>query len=327
MPSTSDVWPGQVDIECLHGPQGDWQNATVIVPAVYREWHGHGPPVWLQQQHPVYLYQRRNASVRCFCANRGYESGVYFRFIAMHYARLPAAMAFVQADWIFQTKTNMGHPFQFWQPLCFGTSAGDSPWRDYMPLGGRRSVWPPRCVVRQTSWYTKFIGQRNAPVVEACTRELLQLIGWRGTVRPYDRTRPLNVTFYTNMNFLASRARLQRYSHGAYNLLARRFVDEGVCVPPRVRSGEGGNGGVSSDGFDSRRADATTSAAGLAASGGDGLASVVDSAQFGKITLGMVTEFLQQSLFGDAPLENGPPPAVPVDAQHCAQPAPTRCSR
>ena len=82
-------WPGAVDLACLHGAQTDWFSSTVVVPAVYREWHGRGPPNWLAEQLPVYLYQRRNASASCYCANRGYESAVYFTFIAQHYARLP----------------------------------------------------------------------------------------------------------------------------------------------------------------------------------------------------------------------------------------------
>ena len=35
-------------------------------------------------------------------------------------------------------------------------------------------------------------------VVEACMRELLGILAWPGHVRPYDRSRPLNITFYTN---------------------------------------------------------------------------------------------------------------------------------
>ena len=42
----------------------------------------HGPPQHLLTQYPVFLYQRLNASAPCFCANRGYESGVYFKFVA-----------------------------------------------------------------------------------------------------------------------------------------------------------------------------------------------------------------------------------------------------
>ena len=48
---------------------------------------------------------------------------------------------------------------------------------------------------------------------------------WQGAVRPPNPLKPLNVTFYTNMNFLASRARLRRYTHHAYRVLATRFVE------------------------------------------------------------------------------------------------------
>ena len=92
------------------------------------------------------------------------------------------------------------------------------------------------------------------------------------------------------MNFLASR--LRRYTHRAYSILAARFVEEGVCVP----SGSTGAG-----------------AAVLSECNGS----------VAKTTLGMATELLQQSLFGDSPLEDGPPPKVPPDEAHCASPAPT----
>ena len=60
----------------MHGDKEDWTDRTVIVPAVYREWHGKAPPAWLSAQYPVYLYQRENASLPCMCPNRGYESGI-----------------------------------------------------------------------------------------------------------------------------------------------------------------------------------------------------------------------------------------------------------
>jgi hypothetical protein len=160
----------------MHGDKVDWTDRTVIVPAVYREWHGKAPPAWLSAQYPVYLYQRENASLPCMCPNRGYESGVYFTFIAQLYNQLPAFTAFIQADWIFLTKTNGGHGFQFWQPRCCEQGAG-RPWSDYMPLGGRRSVWPPRCVFRSTAVYAKWVGRRNGALVEACLRELLRVLG------------------------------------------------------------------------------------------------------------------------------------------------------
>ena len=50
------TWPAGVELGCLHGSQADWSNATVVVPAVFREWHNRGPPEYLRQQYPVYLY-------------------------------------------------------------------------------------------------------------------------------------------------------------------------------------------------------------------------------------------------------------------------------
>ena len=46
-------WPGNVDLSCLYGSQSDWHNSTVVVPAVYKEWHYRGPPTYLQEQYPV----------------------------------------------------------------------------------------------------------------------------------------------------------------------------------------------------------------------------------------------------------------------------------
>lgn len=329
----STAWPPRsVDLACLHGGHAEWRHSTVIVPAVYREWHGHGPPAHLADQFQVYLYQRRNASLPCFCANRGYESGVYFRFMADHYNHLPALVAFVQGDWVFATKTSAGRPFHFWQPHCMlrqtsasaAASSTSLPWSDYMPLGGRRSVWPPRCVARPTTWYGRFVGRGRAPVVEACARELLHVVGWPGPLRPYDRARPLNITFYTNMNFLASRARLQRYPHRVYRLLARRFVDEGVCVPPLLSH-------AAPSAATSDSPSHATPFPGPRDDGGGGHAvlaqtNVTDAPEIAKFTLGMATELLQQSIFGDSPLENGPPPLVPQDGEHCAIPAQTSCA-
>ena len=291
-------WPSGVDLACLHGDQSDWSNRTVVVPAVYKEWHGHGPPDWLARQYSIFLFQRRNSSADCYIANKGFESGVYLKFIAQHYLRLPAFVAFMQGDWIFATKSSAGHPFKFWQPHCAGGAAAGQPWSDYMPLGGRRSIWPPRCVTRQLSWYGRLVGGRNGIVVEACARELLRLLEWPGTVRPYNRSHPLNITFYTNMNFLASRQRLRRYTHRAYRQLATRFLDDGVCIPsPRSRStgggggGDGGGGGGAADAVAASSSGVATTALSemspaslLAASG------IVDTADFAKVTLGMATE-------------------------------------
>ena len=53
---------------------------------------------------------------------------------------------------------------------------------------------------------------------------------------------------------------------------------------------------------------------------------VDDKIDFAKWTLGMATEFLQQAIFGDSPLEDGPAPMVPLDEQHCTEAARTTCS-
>ena len=138
------------------------------------------------------------------------------------------------------------------------------------------------------------------------------MVEWKGFVRPYEAERPLNITFYTNMNFLASRQRLKRYAHRVYTTLAKRFVEDGVCVP----SGSRGEWMRGSGGSDSRAGDATIGPP----------VPVDDKIDFAKWTLGMATEFLQQAIFGDSPLEDGPAARVPLDEQHCTEAARTTCS-
>ena len=304
----------------MHGDSSDWWNSTVVVPAVYKEWHGGGPPAYLKVQYPVYLYQRLNASQPCMCANRGYESAVYFTFIAQHYNQLPLYSVFIQADWIFQTKTSGGHGFTFWQPRC-SSQGSNLPWADYMPLGGRRSVWPPRCVQRSVAWYTHFVGRKNEHLVEACARELLRILDVPVPVRGYNRSQPLDVTFYTNMNFLVSRRRLQHYRHAAWRTLAHRFIEEGMCMPQTVANATA-EALVAAPPPPPLPPDASASSA---PGGADDFLGVVDSPRFAKITLGMATELLQQTIFNFNPLEHGPVPAVPADRDHCDTPAKTNC--
>ena len=336
------VWPGRVDLRCIYGNDQDWENKTVIVPAVFKEWHLGPPPAFLFKQYPIYLYQRNNASKPCACANRGFESGVYFTFIAQHYAHLPAFVAFIQGDWIFETKTSAGRAFTFWQAKCIEQQPMEAPWRDYMPLGGRRSFWPPRCVIRSTARYGQFVGRSNVPLIEACARELLRVLNAPVPVRRYNRSRLLNLTFYTNMNLLVSRQRMRVYTHHAWQALAHRFVDDGVCLPATVapRGTGGGADGMQrstsmhlSAANSGRLLQSTTNASALedgaiADDGDDGDAfhaeHMVDSRALAKWTLGMTTEFLQQTIFGFQPLENGPAPAVPAD-RTCSAPAATVC--
>ncbi len=301
----------------MYGDKADWMNRTVIVPAVYKEWRGMGPPAWLSAQYPVYMYQRLNASLPCMCPNRGYESGVYFTFIAQHYNQLPLFAAFIQGDWIFQSKTNGGHGFRFWQPRCCEDAEAGLPWSDYMPLGGRRSVWPPRCVYRSTAVYTRFVGRRNTALVEACVRELLHVLGVPVSVRPYNRTRPLNVTFFTNMNFVVSRRRIRYYTHAAWRTLATRFVEEGVCLPQTVAKAAASGDAPADPAL-------PTPAAGTGRDGGDTL-DVEDAARHAKFTLGMATEIIQQTIFNFNPLEDGPAPQVPSDRE-CDRQAHVSCA-
>ena len=78
------------------------------------------------------------------------------------------------------------------------------------------------------------MGRPNLWLAEACARELLRVLEVPVIVRPFNRSKPLNITFYTNMNFLVSRRRLHRYAHPAYRKLVHNFVEEGLCVPPHT---------------------------------------------------------------------------------------------
>jgi hypothetical protein len=99
-------------------------------------------------------------------------------------------------------------------------------------------------VFRSTAVYAKWVGRRNGALVEACLRELLRVLGVPVAVRPYNRSRPLNVTFYTNMNFVVSRRRIRYYTHTAWRALATRFIDEGVCLPQTVATAAPNGGAV-----------------------------------------------------------------------------------
>ena len=167
------AWPTGVDLRCVQGDSSDWAKRVVIVPAVYYEWAGMAVPAWLLADgRTVYRYQRLNARQPCYCANAGFEAGVYLSFIAAHYERLPAAVVFVQADWFDPLKggkslRGLGAPrFDFWQMRCAAHmhgahAAGGArlaqrpPWADYLPLGQRNGYWPPRVVTRSSLTYSR----------------------------------------------------------------------------------------------------------------------------------------------------------------------------
>ena len=213
------AWPTGVDLRCVQGDSSDWAKRAVIVPAVYYEWAGMAVPAWLLADgRTVYRYQRLNARRPCYCANAGFEAGVYLSFIAAHYERLPAAVVFVQADWFDPPKggkspRGLEAPrFDFWQMRCAAHmhgahAAGGArlaqrpPWADYLPLGQRNGYWPPRVVTRSSLTYS-----RAVPLAHfgACLRHMLHLAGL--AVPPPGG---LNLTFYASSNFVASRRRLR----------------------------------------------------------------------------------------------------------------------
>lgn len=179
-----------------------------------------------------------------------------------------------------------------------------------MPLGLRHSVWPPKCVIRPTSWYKRFSrGSKHfsLALIELCARELLRILRVPVTVRPYNKSRPLNLTFFSSMNFVVSRRRIQLYTHPAWRTLADRFVNVNLCLP-ETQKGKNATSLLTSLGGDD-----------------DASKEVVDQHRLGKYTLGMTTEFLQQTIFNLVPLEDGPAPAVPLDGEHCMSPAAASC--
>ena len=229
---------------CLHGDATSWSTAAVIVPAVFKEWGTTlplTPPQWLTAQYPVYLYQRLNASFPCFCINRAYESGVFLRFLVDHFTRLPAVVTFVQADWLQTGRGVQPTPFAFWQPNC-ALARPNEPYHRWMPLGKRRTCWPPGTVRRSASWWSTPQSRRQSPhshvgppLIEACWHELLRIFG-----RPIDPSARINLTFYPYQNFLASREQLREHAHSTYEQAYEQLVVKGTCLSsPTQRDANG----------------------------------------------------------------------------------------
>jgi len=176
------------------------------------------------------------------------------------------------------------------------------------------------CVIRSTSFYNRYSrGSKKFPAValmEACAHELLRVLRVPVAVRPHDKSKPLNLTFFSNMNFMVSRERLQFYRYAAWSLLADRFVNVNLCLPWTK---------LNSTSNDTMPSSTNVSVAGAIVEDDDETGQVVDLYRVAKFTLGMTTEFLQQTIFGFSPLEDGPTPAVPLDKNHCLNPAPSEC--
>ena len=239
------------------------------------------PPTWLVAQYTVYLYQRLNKSEPCFCLNRGYETGVFLRFLVDHYERLPAVMAFVQADWLQAARGSPGHwpaAFDFWQPRCAFDSA-DRPFRRWMPLGKRHSCWPPGQISRTSSYWPNKRSHLPGVLIEACWHELLFLFG-HPRLDPLHR---LNVTFYPFQNFVASRERIREHAHSSYLLGYARLVVNGTCLDPPMQPGP--HGGV-----------------------------LKDSPAYNKETVAKGMEHLMHAIFGDQPVTGSGPAQIPADA-------------
>jgi hypothetical protein len=218
-----------------------------VVASVYREWgQTPAPPAWLTAQHPVWLYQRLTNAAACYAPNRGFESGIYLRFIVEHYESLPAVMVFVQADFfgnggkrtkpmvLRKARVVKDDSGSFWQPRC--ASAEVPAWRHWLPLGERENRWPPVSLWRSANFWDQYSKRDLAPLglanatrlgselVAACWRELLRLFG----IGSFGPGVP-GVRFYAFLNFIASRERVRQYRHKVYRAVLARF-DEGRCL-------------------------------------------------------------------------------------------------
>ena len=276
-----------------------WDAAAVVVPAVYQEW-GRAtplvPPPWLVAQYSVYLYQRLNESASCFCPNRGYESGVYLRFLSDFHDRLPAIVAFVQADWLSPVRFRAPVAFDFWQLRCAFRNTSQ-PFSRWMPLGKRHTCWPPGQMTRTAAYWPNRRSRAPAQLIEACWHDLLGIFG----KRPAPGTR-LNLRFYPFQNFIASRAQLREHPHSSYAQAYARLVLQGTCLdPPLPLTGPWVSLSNSSHG-------------GGAGRGGGGVA-IQDSVAFNKETAGKGMEHLMHAIFGSQAAEGAPPAPIPAAAR------------
>ena len=156
------------------------------------------------------------------------------RFLVDHFARLPALVAFVQADWLQVSRGGAPTPFTFWQPAC-ALARPDEPWHRWMPLGKRHNCWPPGYMRRSASYWHKRSSAASQAQVEACWHELLRVFG-----QPVDPAAQLTLTFYPYQNFLASRSQLHTHSYSDYRLAYDRLVINGSCFdPPAQRDAHG----------------------------------------------------------------------------------------
>ena len=283
---------------CLHRIDGGsgssiesfWDNAAVVVPAVYKEWLSRNtsdgskqiPPTWLVEQYSVYLYQRWDASAPCHCPNRGYESGIFLRFLSDHYSRLPSVVAFVQADWLQEARMRPPVAFDFWQPRCMLEGSAIHASSRWMPLGKRHTCWPPGQMRRGSSYWPNKRSHASGLLIEACWHELLGMF----EQRPPSQSTRLNLTFYPFQNFLASREQLLAHPHSSYHFAYERLVLNGTCLSPPSQlwprpSGE--------------------------------KVLVSDALAHNKETAGKGMEHLMHAIFGGQPAEHAPPARIPAN--------------
>ena len=253
----SDLPPG-VDSHCVHSDgtaaSQPWRSATVVVLALFREWQSNGTqwlPPHLLRQYPVYLYQRLSSHKPCYLRNRAFESGVYFSFIVQHWHALPAYMALVQADWFERIKNARPlQPFDFWQPRCARAAR-----LDWLPIGKRRSRWPPAQVSRSASYWEGHALARGASGVGELVRRC-----WRDVLADFGRAdeevtnTSTELRFYPYNNLVVSRERLHAYPEAAWRAVHGRLMHTSSCLrEPRnsgVTRGASGNGRPVADGGD-----------------------------------------------------------------------------
>eukprot|EP00966_Prymnesium_polylepis_P186983 4334637-Prymnesium_polylepis.1 len=206
------LWPRQA-------PADDWSVAIVI--AAFSELGVRlplRPPAHLLRQAPVVLYQRLDSTQQCYLRNKGYEVGVYLRYLLDYYDQLPSHTAFIQADWLAKHKGGPAVETHLWQVDCLrraapralpapavdgrhlqgrgtamarhaATPAGRAApgWHHWMPLGIRHHLWPPLQVVRTAEYFRLRNTDHVLPscsgahglLVEWCWRELAAIFGIR----------------------------------------------------------------------------------------------------------------------------------------------------
>ena len=106
---------------------------------------------------------------------------------------------------------------------------------DWLPLGKRHNLWPPRQVVRSASFWRSHALAHGARGVDE-----LVLRCWQDVLADFGRDAPnatnASIRFFPYMNLLASRARLRSYPLAAWRAVHGRLM-RGLCLREPERRG------------------------------------------------------------------------------------------